>query len=1416
MADITIKLDSATKEFAASLREANQNITALVAELKTLVEQHKKEAAESAKAAAAEKEASALRIEAAKQLTAEKRKAAEDAKRIAREEANAKKQADKEAAEHGKSLLDEAARMKQLFLNDQKDRLKQAAEEEKKIEQEKIALGLSYLDETARMKQLFINNQKELKKKEAEDENRIEKEKLDLGNSYLDQAAQMKKAFLANQKTQEKIALDQTKKLKREEADLGKSNLAEAARMKQLFLNDIKAKEKRASEEAKKLKEEERQAQRRTSQEAIALQKKQIEETKKLANATALLTNVYNILFSAVQKAFSFGSGVIKDAIKNVDDFKRNTIGTAAAITNLADPTLKFGKTWGQVFIQNLRETESIYIELETLAAKYFSTANDLQLAYNAFAQRGIVIRKDELSQLAQLTDLILLVTQGQQSSIQVQEEIRSLVTGTLRPTAQLAQIVRSFGLDVKQVSEDIRRTQSLKPLEGILQGAKAASGEIQKTFTAALNGLTTVFRQIERIGASVLYEKIVEQTRKLTTFLQNNRGTIVKIFGLIGAAVEKATSYLEQFLEDIFTADGKIGPALDVLIELTATVLTLSEAFFDLTKHIALFVVKLPATILRMRDAFKKAAEEAKKAREEVDKVGTENRPSALTFGLDKVIPPTGPGQQVKPKTPEEGGLFDFLFGKGSFEGSKAAAKELAEEFEKEFGAIGKGDFLKDRANMAVFIRDRIAEVLEKLKEVGKETEKGFVGTRIPFKLTEEEENRLKVLRQQNIELALQVAKGKRALDNTALMAKYETDIAALRRELALIEEGFVVFAGSGGSVVQGFRSIDQAINQFRIDYAEALLFNADDFPFFRLAQRIGEFTKEQSDDTFDNLFKQLDVAKKAYEEFQNNANENTLAAIRTVAGPLTQQAEKLKKDANDALIITRDEGDKEIKRLTELITLINKLQGAKNAQGFVSVEGTITAEQTKQRIQQNTELLTDQLREAQEELKLVNTQMDEIGETARASGEKFAETIAESNFNALSEQRNLINDNIAYITGRLADLGEITGAATGEALAKLLARLQKNLETAQDRQFAGIANATQALAAAQQEAALLEEKKGGEAVKLTQQEALQLAEARKRISAEELRIQQQISLEQGKGFKQVEKITGLLEKRKTATARVVSQTSIQAELGGISDERIAFDKEIAIAQQQLESLRGQVSKIAAVSPQAAAGLSAYITEQQKVITARQIEIELRLKEAQTMAYLRPQIEAVGQAALNLGNTFVDSLLSSFEGGKPDIIRGLKGVTDGLFKDSLKPAFESFKQLAQKGFTKALEKLDISGDMQKILGPSFVAGFGLIASFVLGQLLQGGKSSATAGNPNVGIQSSEQIRGLIGGETQIPIGLIGESLQTALVPTNLLLARIARGVESISLTSGLSPSQIESIVSDAVSESLQISTYSV
>jgi hypothetical protein len=268
------------------------------------------------------------------------------------------------------------------------------------------------------------------------------------------------------------------------------------------------------------------------------------QSTLGLATAVGLAETAFRALYDAAKKVTSETFGVFVKGIENINDFQKATIGTAAAITNIADQSKLAGATFADVFNRNLEATKQTFTELETLSARYFAKGIDLQLAYNTFAQRGVIIRRSELPLLAELTSEILLLTQGQVSSLQVQEEIRDVLVGTLRPSAALAQLIKSYGLDLHKTVDLIRTTGSLKPLEPITVGARAATTAIQDNFEAAKNGLETTIRQIGRIGFGQFYAQIVAQIRDLTQYLNTNRVELVGILSANGKAAGAILKY--------------------------------------------------------------------------------------------------------------------------------------------------------------------------------------------------------------------------------------------------------------------------------------------------------------------------------------------------------------------------------------------------------------------------------------------------------------------------------------------------------------------------------------------------------------------------------------------------------------------------------------------------------------------------------------------------------------------------------------------------------------------------------------------------------------------------------------------------------------------------------------------------------
>jgi hypothetical protein len=261
--------------------------------------------------------------------------------------------------------------------------------------------------------------------------------------------------------------------------------------------------------------------------------------------------------------------------------------------------------------------------------------------------------------------------------------------------------------------------------------------------------------------------------------------------------------------------------------------------------------------------------------------------------------------------------------------------------------------------------------------------------------------------------------------------------------------------------------------------------------------------------------------------------------------------------------------------------------------------------------------------------------------------------------------------------------------------------------------------------------------------------------------------------------------------------------RTDLQAAGDEIKQAEVQFAAETASVQGGIDALADRLRVLGLNATQA--DIDVVAAEQQRLDA-------LKVTNAATLEQMRINRDfavswaTVGNAVQSSLNTVVDGILGAFEGKKTNFTQAFKGIADQMVKDSMKNVFQNITTSFQKGF-ESLTK-SIAPGMESTLGPAFLAGFGLIASFVLGQLMGDQGGEGTASNPTVGIQSTEQVRGIIGGETQIPIGAVAESLQDALVPTNMWLARI---YGAISTSGGLSTAQVEGIIERAVTDALQI-----
>jgi hypothetical protein len=160
--------------------------------------------------------------------------------------------------------------------------------------------------------------------------------------------------------------------------------------------------------------------------------------------------------------------------------------------------------------------------------------------------------------------------------------------------------------------------------------------------------------------------------------------------------------------------------------------------------------------------------------------------------------------------------------------------------------------------------------------------------------------------------------------------------------------------------------------------------------------------------------------------------------------------------------------------------------------------------------------------------------------------------------------------------------------------------------------------------------------------------------------------------------------------------------------------------------------------------------------------VTQKKLDIARFGEDAQRWA------QAISQGLSSL----IDSLM---EGGQ-DLKKALNSFFKSLFKEALVPGMKALVQWLGDLFK------DFFGSVGQSLGSAIL---GMVA--LVGMLLtSGGSSSWSPSGVQSGVTSHEAVRGVIAGETSIPIAEIGESLQDALIPTNGILSRIEENTRNL------------------------------
>jgi hypothetical protein len=162
----------------------------------------------------------------------------------------------------------------------------------------------------------------------------------------------------------------------------------------------------------------------------------------------------------------------------------------------------------------------------------------------------------------------------------------------------------------------------------------------------------------------------------------------------------------------------------------------------------------------------------------------------------------------------------------------------------------------------------------------------------------------------------------------------------------------------------------------------------------------------------------------------------------------------------------------------------------------------------------------------------------------------------------------------------------------------------------------------------------------------------------------------------------------------------------------------------------------------------------------------AQVAEFDRVTKELELNKRFGDQIKAYTDLIAGFFGDLVDAIMS----GERDLRASLNRFFRSLFKQALEPAMKQLMQWLTDFFKSLFGSI----------GSAVLNGIMMIVALVGMFLTSGGKSSWTPAGVQKGVTTShEAVRGVIAGETSIPIAKIGESLQEAMAPHLAVLRQI-------------------------------------
>ncbi len=272
----------------------------------------------------------------------------------------------------------------------------------------------------------------------------------------------------------------------------------------------------------------------------------------------------------------------ISDGIEDIDEYKRATIGIAA---NLTDMAAKGSKDLKEIYQANKAYALETYERVELASAKFFASGKEMTEAWQILTNKGVLLTSEQdIDNLGTIVDKVKLMTQGQVASLQIAQELRSIMNGQARATDQLGMLLSDrVGPEwEKQLLKAREEGRVLEWLASQFQGMAAASEDVTSTLESQRSTLATLTSQIGRRGLAQTYDDIAALVSKINDHLRVHKEDLVSGIGVAWIKVKDTVETIRASIEEINDFSEKhpiLAGATGELLEITGKLALLAVA---------------------------------------------------------------------------------------------------------------------------------------------------------------------------------------------------------------------------------------------------------------------------------------------------------------------------------------------------------------------------------------------------------------------------------------------------------------------------------------------------------------------------------------------------------------------------------------------------------------------------------------------------------------------------------------------------------------------------------------------------------------------------------------------------------------------------------------------------------------------